>query len=305
MCLYFTKPVPRPAIWGGTKLADYFGYQDMPGTIGQAWAFSCQQGDESELVNFPGTLGDLWRNQPNLFKSRYQAFPYIISLIAPVSDLSIQIHPGDEIARRSGFASGKNEAWAFMQAPDSGEIIYGQKTADESELRRKISADQWDDIMGHLPVKKDDFVYIPAGTLHALRGGAVAYEVQQATDVTYRFYDYHRKDAQGNERPLHVDQAVECVDFSVKPGNAAPHAQRISTPDADITTYIQNDSFCIRKLVIHGRQMLRFPGYQLVSVVDGSGIADGQDVKRGDNFLLPADETLTLVGNVTLMTTCE
>ncbi len=305
MSLYFTNPVARPAIWGGDRLARRFGYRDMTDHIGQAWAFSCQKGSESPLRDGSGTLAGLWRERPALFRSRYAEFPFIISLVAPVEDLSIQIHPGAALARRDGYPSGKNEAWSFLQGPESGTIVYGQKAADAAELAGMVAADRWDALIGRLPVKTGDFVYVPAGMVHALTAGCVAYEIQQATDVTYRFYDYHRRDAQGRERPLHVEKAMECVDFSLGTQNAAPPAQTVELPGVAMTAYLQNESFCVRRLAFHGEQTLRFSGYQLMTVADGEGTANGAPVGVGDNFLLPAGEPLTVRGRVTLMTTCE
>ena len=305
MSLYFTQPIARPAIWGGDRLARRFGYQDMTDRIGQAWAFSGQRDNESPLRDSPGTLGDLWREQPELFQSRYAEFPFIISLVAPVEDLSIQIHPNDTLAQRAGYPCGKNEAWVFLQKPDSGAIVYGQHAADAAQLQAMVAHEQWEALIGHLPVAEGDFVYVPAGMLHALTGGCVAYEIQQATDVTYRFYDYHRTDAQGRERPLHVEQAMACVDFALGAQNAAPFRQLLTVPNVGITTYLQNDFFCIRRLAFHGEQTLRFPGYQLVTVAEGTGEANGQEIHVGDSFLLPANEPLTVCGSVTLMTTCE
>ncbi|MCE5344228.1 MAG: hypothetical protein LLF96_11690 [Eubacteriales bacterium] len=305
MSLYFTQPIARQAIWGGDRLAQTFGYEGMRHQIGQTWVFSCQEGNENRLVDEPGTLGDLWRNRPELFQSRHATFPFIISLVAPVMDLSIQIHPNDTLAQRAGYPNGKNEAWVFLQAPDSGQIVYGQTTSGMEQLRQKIQAGLWDELLGRLKVDTGDFVYVPVGMVHALTGGCIAYEVQQATDITYRFYDYNRRDDQGNERPLHVEQAIECVDFQLSHRNAAPPAQTLETPNATITTYMQSDSFCIRRLAFHGRQTLRFPTYQLVTVVDGEGIANGHRIRKGTHFLLPASETFTVDGQITLMVTGE
>ncbi len=304
MSLYFTKPIARTAIWGGDRLATEFGYRSMTDRIGQCWAFSCQDGNESPLEG-GGTLGDLWRKHPEFFQSRYERFPFIISLVAPVDDLSIQIHPNDAIAKLHAYPSGKNEAWVFLKAPNCGSIVYGQHTHNEKELREAIARDEWEHIISHLPVQQDDFVYVPAGMLHALSAGCVAYEIQQATDVTYRFYDYHRKDSFGRERPLHVQEAVSCVDFTLGDKNATPHSQCIETLGISITTYTQCDSFCIRRFDVHGKTQLSFPLYQLMTVIDGAGIANGFKVQKGSNFLLPANATLNVEGTFTVMATCE
>ena len=308
MSVLKTVPIQRPALWGGTLLKRYFHYPWFGDCIGQSWSFSGQSGDSNIIENgeYQGkTLRTLWQEAPQLFQSRYLEFPFIISLVAPMEDLSIQIHPNADIARTEGFTTGKNEAWFFLETAENGDIVYGHHTENEQELRAMIAQERWDELVDHLPVKKGDFVYLPAGMLHALRKGSIVYEIQQATDVTYRFFDYHRKDGQGNERPLHLEKAIACVDYSLSRKDAHPPIAVVALSASVMTTYIRNESFCINRFVVNGTQALRFSGYQLFTVVDGIGTADDLPLEIGVNFLLPAGDTVTLSGKLTLMATCE
>jgi mannose-6-phosphate isomerase len=308
MAVFMTRPIERPALWGGTLLREYFHYPWFGSQIGQSWSFSGQADASNLIENGPYggmTLRELWQEEPKLFNSRFTELPVIISLVAPMDDLSIQIHPNAEVARMQGYATGKNEAWYFLEAAEDGDIVYGHHAKDERELRAMIAQDRWDELVAHLPVQKGSFVYLPAGMLHALRKGSIVYEIQQATDVTYRFYDYHRKDTEGHERPLHLPQAIACVDYSLSMKDAHPQAHVEQLPAAKVTTFIQNDSFCVRKFEVTGTQLLRFDSYQLFTVVDGEGFADDLPVALGVSFLLPAYDTVTLSGSMTLMATCE
>jgi len=308
MAVIKTVPIERHALWGGTLLRDYFRYPWFGDVIGQSWSFSGQPENSNLIENgeFKGkTLEQLWVDAPQLFQSRFAAFPFIISLVAPMDDLSIQIHPNAEVARTEGYPAGKNEAWYFLEASEGADIVYGHHARDERELRGMIAQDRWAELVNHLPVKKGDFVYLPAGILHALRKGSIVYEIQQATDVTYRFYDYHRKDAQGNERPLHLEKAIACVNYSLSSKDAHPTMEVANLAAGVMTTFIRNESFCVNRFEIHGTQALRFSGYQLFTVVEGYGMADELPLEIGVNFLLPAGETVTLNGNMTLMSTCE
>lgn len=308
MAVYKTLPIERPALWGGALLREYFHYPWFGDSIGQSWSFSGQKDDSNRIENgiYRGsTLRELWNEKPELFRSRFASFPVIISLVAPMDDLSIQIHPNAEVARAAGYASGKNEAWYFLEAAEGGDIVYGQTAKDEQTLREKIANDRWDDLVCHLPVHQGDFVYLPAGILHALRKGSIVYEIQQATDVTYRFFDYHRKDAQGKERPLHLEQAIACVDYALSGADAHPKAVTQTLAQGSMTTFIRNESFCVSRFTISGAQSLRFTGYQLFTVVAGTGLADELELEIGVNFLLPAGDTVTLRGDLTLMATCE
>lgn len=308
MAVLKTVPIERPALWGGTLLREYFRYPWFGDGAGQSWSFSGQEGQSNVVENGPyrgQTLRELWREAPQLFQSRCSDFPVIISLVAPMDDLSIQIHPNAQVARAEGYSTGKNEAWYFLEQPEAGNIVYGQRAKDEPALRAMVAADRWDALVEHLPVAKGDFVYLPAGILHALGKGGIVYEIQQATDVTYRFYDYHRKDAQGNERPLHLEQAIACVDYALSASDAHPPVVTQALDAAEMTTFIRNESFCVSRFVVWGAQPLRFSGYQLFTVVAGEGLADELPLSMGVNFLLPAGDSVTISGDVTLMATCE
>lgn len=308
--LLFTKPISRPAIWGGTLLREYFHYSDFPEGIGQSWSFSAQEGTGKSNVIVGGpfdgkTLLTVWQQSPELFQSRWNRFPVIISLVAPEDDLSIQIHPNDAIAAEAGYSSGKNEAWYFLEAQEGASIVYGQRTKNPSQLRRLIMQDRWQDAIEYLPVCQGDFVYLPAGMLHALKKGSVVYEIQQATDITYRFFDYHRKDAQGQERPLQLEQAIQCVDFSLTQ-NAAHLPMHVMVSNAiRITQFIKNESFCVRKYEINGEEVMNFDHYELLTCVAGEGTLNGNPVHIGESCLVTIDSTVVFAGNMVIMSTAE
>ncbi|HNX62023.1 MAG TPA: class I mannose-6-phosphate isomerase [Candidatus Limiplasma sp.] len=306
----FTKPIPRPALWGGMLIREYFHYPDFPDGIGQSWSFSAQEGEgQSNLIvggPYRGqTLIWLWQNQPELFKSSFKRFPVIISLVAPMDDLSLQIHPDDRMAQEAGYPTGKNEAWYFLDAENNASIVYGQTARDETELRERIAKDEWNALMMHLPVHKGDFVYLPAGIVHALKKGSIVYEIQQATDVTYRFYDYHRKDAQGRERPLQPEQAIRCVHYDLSQKDAHPSPASVKLENLTVTTWVDNESFCVRRYALSGPQALRFPRYALMTCVEGAGMADGVPFGIGESFLVTVGSRVRFDGQATLMCTSE
>lgn len=234
MNILFFKPIPRPAIWGHTLVKDYFDYCDFPDGIGQSWSFSAQENASTVCITEPfvgKTLHELWNSHQELFGHPNEPFPVIISLVGPEDDLSIQVHPDNIYALKEGFNSGKNEAWYFIEAMPNYNIVYGHNASSPEDLKDYIRNEHWDDLIRYLDVKSDDFVYLPAGLLHALRKGSVVYEIQQATDITYRFYDYHRKDSQGNERELHLDKAIECLNYdqSKMENNVQPIEKNMTT----------------------------------------------------------------------------
>lgn len=308
MSVLFFKPIPRPAIWGHTLVKDYFRYYDFPEGIGQSWSFSAQQGNSTVCLSKPyegKTLLELWENHQELFGHSGEKFPVIISLVGPEDDLSIQVHPDSEHAKKIGFSSGKNEAWYFIESKECANIVYGHNAKDEEELRNYIKQDKWDDLIRHLDVHTDDFVYLPAGLLHALRKGSVVYEIQQATDITYRFYDYHRKDNQGNERELHLEQAISCLSYDQRDMENNIDPVVTNHEGYKQTVYISNDSFTVTKLEIEDGSTYECDNYQLATVVKGHGKVDGRETKIGESFLIPIHNKVEFEGKMTIMMTTK
>ena len=306
MSVLFFEAIARPAIWGNTLVKNYFGYHSMPDGTGQTWAFSCDPKGSNVCENGPfkgQTLAELWRDHQELFGREGEPFPVIISLVGPEDKLSVQIHPGDDAARKLGFPFGKNEAWYFLDCPEGASIVYGHNATSEDELRQLAAQDRWDEIIRQLPVKSGDFVYTPAGTVHGVGAGCVTYEIQQATDVTYRFYDYHRTDAQGNERELHFEESVACIASYPQVHEPLPEAVVQEAPGGDRTTFISNDSFTVTRVRVDGTYRFDDPNYQLATVVAGTGRVDGVTVSIGDSFLIPMGEGATLEGCLTVMMT--
>lgn len=303
--LFFTA-IARPAIWGDTLVKNHFGYHWMPDGTAQTWAFSCDPKGSNVCENGPlagRTLAELWRDHQELFGHPGEPFPVIVSLVGPEERLSVQVHPTTELACRLGFPFGKNEAWYFLETPEDATIVYGHRATSEEDLRQKAAADQWDQIIRELPVRVGDFVYAPAGTVHGVGKGCVTYEVQQATDVTFRLYDYHRKDAQGKERELHFEQGVACITAYPQAHEPLPEPVVEQAEGGERTTLISNDSFTVTRVVVSGTYRFDDPGYELATVVAGTGRVDGITVSIGDSFLIPQGEGARFEGAMSVMMT--
>ena len=305
MGVLFFKPIPRLAIWGHTLVKDYFGYHDFPDGVGQAWSFSCQKGASNicETAPYQGkTLLELWQEHQELFGHPNEQFPVIISLVGPEDDLSIQVHPDVKAALKLGYQAGKNEAWYFIEAEPGARIVYGHNAKDEADLTHYIKEEQWDKLIRHLEVHPDDFVYLPAGLLHALKKGSVVYEIQQATDVTFRFYDYHRKDAQGNERQLHVQQSIDVATVPYVP-LAADSMVETAIENGTRTKLVSSEFFTVNKYEMTGKNtIVNDKPFQLVTVIKGNGVINGNSVKMGDNFVVCADQdAVEYDGTMTVM----
>lgn len=306
MALLRFKPIPKQTVWGGNTVRDYYGYDWMPDNVGMAWAFA-DQGEDSNICTsgeYEGeTLGTIWKQHEELFGDTNRPFPLIVSLLGPVADLSIQIHPDTAHAQLEGYPYGKNECWYFLDAAPGSKIVFGHNAVDENDLRNYVEEKRWNELISHLDVKKDDFIYIPAGLLHACCKNTLVYEVQQSTNVTYRFYDFDRIDANGKKRELHLEKAISCVNYDKAAMTNTAHPVAEELPGMRRTHLISNESFTVEKLEVSGPSTLSAGPYQLITVARGSGFANGEKVTVGDHFLLPQDEVLSLDGDMMLFAT--
>lgn len=307
MDILFFEPIPRFALWGHTLVKDYFHFSWFKEGVGQAWAFSTQE--ESNICfsdPFKGkTLQYLWTYHQELFGHPNEEFPVIISLLAPEDDLSIQVHPNDEYALSHGYKMGKNEAWYFIEAEADASIVYGHNAKNKEELKRYIEEERWEELIKTRYVNKEDFIYLPAGILHAMKKGSIVYEIQQATDITYRFYDYHRKDKDGRERKLHLKEAIECLSYDPHITDNILEKKVFGRKNMKETEYISNRSFTVKKLEIFGKSVYQSGNYQLATVIKGEGIVNNHHVSVGTSFLIPLTVTIHCDGAMTIMMTTK
>ena len=305
MELMFLKPIPKRAIWGENKVGKYFGYEDFPEDTGQCWCASSR--DEGSNIILNGlyanwTLKELLDKHPEIFGGELKEFPWIIGLVAPSDDLSIQVHPDDEYAKRMNINdSGKNEGWYFIDADNNSKIVFGHTAKTMDELKKKIELDEWDELLLHKSVKKDDFVYIPAKTIHALCKNTIVYEIQQNSNLTYRLYDYKRQDSNGNQRELHMQEALENLNLPF----SDDQCKEIILEDNKnkIKKIVSNDSFelTLFKITDDCEFIFNKP-FAILSILEGNGYINNQKVTLGDNLLVPFDtKKISFSGNLTVI----
>jgi mannose-6-phosphate isomerase len=219
-------PIFKYRIWGGEKLRQHLSKQCTGDSIGESWEISDVPGDETLVAEGPlqGTSlrqliaefgADLMgQSVIDLFGGE---FPLLIKFIDARTPLSIQVHPSDEVAKAKHQSFGKNEMWYVMQADAEASLLVGfDESLTPAEFEKRITTNQVLEVMHSETVAEGDTFYIPTGRVHAIGAGVLLAEIQQTSDITYRIYDYDRVDpATGTKRELHIDQALEVIDFSV------------------------------------------------------------------------------------------
>ncbi len=212
------EPFERELIWGGHALVERFGKRADPSApIGESW--ECWDDNRigngvyagSTVRDVRATLGQglTGRADPS------EIFPLLTKIIDARQALSVQVHPGDAYARRvEGQRVGKTECWLILEANPGAQIVLGwNRATSREEYVERLAAGTLDDLLRYVPARAGDVFHLPAGTLHAIGAGIVIYEVQQASDLTYRIYDYDRRGADGKPRELHVEKAADVLDF--------------------------------------------------------------------------------------------
>ena len=223
--MYLFEPLLKQTLWGGDRIIPFKHLDVQMDHVGESWEISGVSGSETIVAVGPDkgkNLNQLVREQKGKLvgEENYQRFgdefPLLIKFIDAQKDLSIQVHPNDEVARRHGKTRGKTEMWyVFPSAP--GAFLYNglKQEITPEQYKAMVDNDTITDALARYDVHEGDVFFIPAGRIHAIGAGSFVMEIQQTSDVTYRIYDYKRKDKDGKYRELHTQQASESIDYTV------------------------------------------------------------------------------------------
>lgn len=219
------EPLLKQTLWGGDKIIPFKNINSSLAQVGESWEISGVKGDETIIKSGPYQGRNLNEVVTELkeklvgadnYKEYGDHFPLLVKFIDACQDLSIQVHPNDEIAHRQGKERGKTEMWYVMKSEPDAKLRAGMKQEITSEeYKQMVENDTITDAIAEFSVKEGDCFFIPAGRIHSIGAGCFLAEIQQASDVTYRIYDFKRKDKNGNYRQLHTQEAAESIDYNV------------------------------------------------------------------------------------------
>lgn len=310
MAILQLSPSAKDYIWGGQRLAREYGKQAQTpsGRIAETWELSCHPDGPCYVSGCAQTtLRDyIAQHGTALLGSnclRFEDFPVLIKLIDAQDNLSIQVHPDNAYALKNEHQYGKTEMWYVVDALDGSSLYYGfKRQVTPEEFAQSIKDGTLLDLLNKVPVKKGDVFFIDAGTVHAIGKGILIAEIQQNSNVTYRIYDYQRKDAQGKERALHVDQALAVTNFGPAPVHDFKH-------HLGLCSY-----FCVDKLTLDGtiaksvELYADHTSFVSILVLSGSGIiSDGTTsfaYKAGESYFVPAATgTFSISGEIEALIT--
>jgi len=303
------EPLLKQTLWGGDKIIP-FKHLDSQlerslsegcENVGESWEISGVKDNETIVANGPHkgkSLNQLVRELKGQLvgEENYERFgdefPLLIKFIDAQKDLSIQVHPTDEIAHRQGKSRGKTEMWYALEPTPGAQLYNGLKQQITPEqYKQMVEDDTITDALARYEVSEGDVFFIPAGRIHAIGAGCFVAEIQQTSDVTYRIYDFKRKDKNGNYRELHTKEAAESIDYTVLPNYRAEYepvknegVQVATCPYFTTAVYDLNEPMTL--------DYSELDSFVILIAVKGEGrlICNGEEMpfQMGDTVLLPA-----------------
>lgn len=256
------KPILKEKIWGGDKLKYKADYKDYP--IGESWEVSGVEGSISVVEN--GSLegrslqdllhefkGELVGN--SVYEKFEEDFPILIKFIDAKDDLSVQLHPDDILAKQRHGSFGKTEMWYILETEDKASLVLDFKDKiTPTEYQEILNNNQLKSALNIVKVSPGDAFFIKPGLVHAIGAGVLLAEIQQTSDITYRLYDWDRKDSNNNERELHTDLALEAIDFSHTSDFKIDYTPRLNTK----VTLADTPFFKTQFIHIEGQKLLDY-----------------------------------------------
>lgn len=218
------EPILKQTLWGGDKIIPFKHLNETLPNVGESWEVSAVEGSESVVANGADkgyTLPEMVRKYKEelVGEANYarfgNKFPLLIKFIDAKLDLSIQVHPGDELAKKRHHSFGKNEMWYVIAADKGAKLISGfAEEITPKEYKDRVHNGTFAEVLQTCAIEPGDVFYVPAGRVHGIGAGAFVAEIQQTSDITYRIFDYNRKDKDGKSRELHTSQAMDAINFS-------------------------------------------------------------------------------------------
>lgn len=323
---YKFQPFLKTTLWGGYQIAPFKGIYTAQPNIGESWEISGVPGHESvavdrgliDDVDVGLTLTELIDKYKGLlvgdkvYKKFGNKFPILVKLIDSRQDLSVQVHPDDKLAMERHGCAGKTEMWYVIKADVGAKIYSGlRKSITPEDYERLVSSDNESQnnngsenpmasVIATHESHDGDLYFLPAGRLHAIGAGNFLAEIQQTSDITYRVYDFGRKDAHGKPRELHVEQAKDAIDYRVWPeyrtsyDSTKPTSQLINCP-----------YFIVHRVVVQVAAQIDFEcdSFVVVMCLWGEANINGIKIRQGETVLVPASENvLYIFGNGTFLT---
>ena len=281
--IYKLTPACKDNIWGGNKLRRY-GKESQKDRIAESWELSFTEGGEAKIEDGRVMTEVFPRSAWGTLAEKFHAFPVLTKFIDAKDKLSVQVHPSDEYALKNEGQFGKTEMWYVVEADEGAGLYMGlERECEADEFAKAVADGSVEKLLSFKQVKRGDVYFIPSGTIHAIGAGVVIFEIQQNSTLTYRLYDYMRRDKDGNLRELHVDKAM-------KVSLLEPYKETVFDK-SDESLIGVCEYFETRKYKLNFAKKVFNVGnesFLSITCVDGNGTIEGEKISLGDTFFCPA-----------------
>lgn len=305
--LFLDSPMKEKP-YGGNRIQKKFGLGPLDKKIGEYWVISAHENGMSKISNgeFKGqSLKDVYLKHRELFdQDPHEKFPLLVKINEIQEPCSIQVHPDDDYAKKYENDYGKAEFCLWLDVQKGSQIVRGHTAKTRDEFKKKLDHKEWDTLFIRKPVCAGEFVYTPSGTVHGIEGKLLMAEIQQSSDVTYRIYDYDRKDENGNCRELHVNKACDVVNIPHVEPNISETITQIQ--GNEVIEYVDEKYFNVTRYKINHDIVIQNPHYMLCLPLDGQAVLsiDGvdYDIQAGIGFIVTSGaREIQIRGNIDLL----
>ena len=299
MQIFKLFPECKDNIWGGTKLKDKYGKTSDKSIVAESWELSFHKDGPTKIADGRTLQEALSKAEIGTNCDGFPFFPTLVKLIDAKQDLSVQVHPSDKYALTHENSFGKTEMWYIVEADEGAGIYLGfKKDVTQAEYEQAIADHTLTELLNFFEVKAGDCYFIPSGTIHAIATGCLICEIQQNSNLTYRVYDYGRKDKNGNERELHVEKALKVTTLQKY------EYQPLALPTEQGTLLGASRYFTTTLVQVDGEKTLKADkgSFKCFTCVEGGGSINGEKIALGDSYFVTAgDGEITLCGRMKLV----
>mgnify|MGYP002622270620 CR=1 FL=1 len=295
------KPIFKTLVWGGEKIVPFKGMETGQKQIGESWELSAVKGNESVVAEGPFAgrtvtsliqefKGELIGNQ--VYERTGEEFPLLVKFIDARKDLSIQVHPNDELAALRHGSKGKTEMWYVMAADPGAHLLSGlTKSIGPEEYTARVADGSITEVLARHEVHPGDVFFLPAGRIHAICSGCFVAEIQQTSDITYRIFDYNRPGLDGKPRELHTQLAKDAIDYKVYPSYRTEYTP-VQDEEVELVSCPYFTTSLLDLTLPYAKDLSELDSFVVVMCLRGSGTleVDGEEVsvRQGETLLISA-----------------
>jgi len=294
------QPILKDKIWGGSKLKTLLNKETTSDCLGESWEISSVEHNVSIVSN--GTFRDksltdlikIFKEEllgTQVYETFGDRFPLLVKFIDAKLDLSVQLHPNDQLAKKRHNSFGKAEMWHIVQADEASKLIIGFNQVVDKEIYQKaLRKGELTSLLNFKKTKKGDSFFINTGTIHAIGAGVLIAEIQQTSDITYRVFDWNRKNINGEERVLHTDLASKAINYGTTDHEKLKYDELNSPSNIVSTEYFTTNYIHVDDKLI--RRFNEIDSFKIYMCVQGEGFVtvnlNKEHISLGETVLIPA-----------------